>query len=340
MAAHRRRAGGDRGAERPRGPLGDRASAVRQFTRSLSISPARLGPAVCGRNGRPRRVESRWVWASANAGSSTPPRPSATGTPAGASPVAMRPSRITTSTGAPPGSRGHGRTSRRSRSVTTQSFRPGASRTRRLRPESRRLGDAVGRQRLRRGGWDDGAMGTSGVRYTAALDGLRERQVRRGAFSIRRRTIRVAVPVLAAALLGGIVASTVGAVPVGLRPISASRIAASHPPPPPRPKAVGSEPVAAAAAARPMRIMLVGDSMSASVAPGLQREPTRAPLPILECRRSRLRIGQRRGGTLGRRIVASDRPALHSVVARTVAPADRAIPARRRRDARGRARHL
>jgi peptidoglycan/LPS O-acetylase OafA/YrhL len=101
---------------------------------------------------------------------------------------------------------------------------------------------------------------------------LVERPVRHGSFPIRRRTVRVAVPVLAAALVGGLVASTAGAVPVELRPISAAQIAASRPPPPPRPAAGGSEPVAAEAAARPMRIMLVGDSMSASVAPGLQRE--------------------------------------------------------------------
>ena len=52
--------------------------AVRQFWRSLWISPASPGSAVWGRNGNPRRVESRCVWTSAKAGSSTPPPPSTT----------------------------------------------------------------------------------------------------------------------------------------------------------------------------------------------------------------------------------------------------------------------
>ena len=61
------------------------SSAVRQLRRSLSTNPASVGSAVCGRNGRPSRVESRWAWTSASAGSSTPPAPSTTGSAGSAS---------------------------------------------------------------------------------------------------------------------------------------------------------------------------------------------------------------------------------------------------------------
>ena len=50
--------------------------AWRQFVRSFSIRPARPGPAVWERNGRPSNVESRWAWASTNAGNRRPPAPS------------------------------------------------------------------------------------------------------------------------------------------------------------------------------------------------------------------------------------------------------------------------
>ena len=97
---------------------------------------------------------------------------------------------------------------------------------------------------------------------------LVERPIRRGSFRLRRRTVRIAVPVIAAALAGALVVSTAGAVPAELRPISASQIAASRPPPPPRSAAGASE----STTVRPTRIMLVGDSVAASLAPGLQRE--------------------------------------------------------------------
>ena len=66
---------GDRRPERPASPAWPRPRPpTRQLTRSFSTSPASPGSAVCGRNGRPRRVESRWAWTSARAGSSTLPR--------------------------------------------------------------------------------------------------------------------------------------------------------------------------------------------------------------------------------------------------------------------------
>ena len=134
--------------------------AVRQFWRSLRISPASPGSAVWGRNGRPRRVESRWAWTSAKAGSSTPPRPSATATPAGAGPLAMRPSRITTSTVPAPGSRGHGRTSRSSRSPTSGVFRPPPVRRKMVRRPAahcQTIGDPMTRASWPAGGDDAGS---------------------------------------------------------------------------------------------------------------------------------------------------------------------------------------
>jgi len=91
---------------------------------------------------------------------------------------------------------------------------------------------------------------------------LVERPIRHGSFPMPRRTVRVAVPAVAALLAGALLASTAGAVPSELRPISASQIVEPPPPVPHRPGAV----------ARPMRIMLVGDSVAASLAPGLRRE--------------------------------------------------------------------
>ena len=90
-----------------------------------------------------------------------------------------------------------------------------------------------------RTGLDDTPLLLARVAVTFAAAGvsflLIERPIRHGSFPIRRRTVRVAVPALAAALAGALVVSTAGAVPSELRPISASQIVAPPPPVPPRP---------------------------------------------------------------------------------------------------------
>jgi peptidoglycan/LPS O-acetylase OafA/YrhL len=83
-----------------------------------------------------------------------------------------------------------------------------------------------------------------------------ERPVRRGA--LRGWPIRVLGPVAATLLAGTLIASTAGAVPAALQSISPSQI---EPPPVAATPSLGS--------ARPLRIMLVGDSVAASVAPGV-----------------------------------------------------------------------
>jgi peptidoglycan/LPS O-acetylase OafA/YrhL len=93
---------------------------------------------------------------------------------------------------------------------------------------------------------------------------LVERPVRRGA--LRDRTARRFVPAVASVLALGLVGSTAAAIPAQFSTVSAAHLQGPPPVVPP------VEQSSAHATALPLRVMLVGDSVSASLAPGLAHE--------------------------------------------------------------------
>jgi len=122
-------------------------------------------------------------------------------------------------------------------------------------------------------GLDGGSLLALRTVATFAIAGvsyfLVERPVRRGV--LRAPQLRFLVPAAAVALVSALVVSTAGALPVELRSISASSIAAPPAPPPPPSPTARPAGRGARATVRPMRVMLVGDSVAASLSPGLAR---------------------------------------------------------------------
>jgi hypothetical protein len=92
---------------------------------------------------------------------------------------------------------------------------------------------------------------------------LVEQPIRRGAGS--PRVARVALPAGATALVAAVVVATAGAVPPAFRDVAASELR------PPEPVAARRDAGVAAPATAPRRVMVVGDSVADSLAPGLER---------------------------------------------------------------------
>ncbi|GIU87519.1 MAG: membrane protein [Acidimicrobiia bacterium] len=92
---------------------------------------------------------------------------------------------------------------------------------------------------------------------------LVEQPIRRGAGS--PRAVRVALPAGATALVAAVVVATAGAVPPAFRDVEASELR------PPEAVAARRDARVAAPAPEPRRVMVVGDSVADSLAPGLER---------------------------------------------------------------------
>ena len=96
-----------------------------------------------------------------------------------------------------------------------------------------------------------------------------ERPIRRGAFNSVQ--LRLATPAIAALLVAGLFVTTAAAVPAAYQSRDASDVKA------PAPAPVNDQALAnaaTAAASEPLRVMLVGDSMATSMAPGIQAAAT------------------------------------------------------------------
>ena len=113
---------------------------------------------------------------------------------------------------------------------------------------------------------------------------------RSGTGALPRTSLRIATPAVAVGLAIVVVTSTAGPVPVAFSATSASQLR----PPSIRTGVAANREVGRMHEQRPVRVLLVGDSVANSLAPGLAAALTGARLRVLERERSRLWDRERR----------------------------------------------